>query len=112
MSALSRPAHQATTRHLGSAFPFAADNGLGRSGVYIGRDLCGGPFFFDPFDLYRRGVISNPNMVVFGQIGRGKSSLVKSYLWRQSVFGVHAWPSQCSMEAPPPTAQMSSGAVP
>ena len=30
-------------------------------------------------------------MVVFGQIGRGKSSFVKSYLWRQAVFGRRAW---------------------
>lgn len=91
MSQLRRPAHLATTRHLGAAYPFAADSGLGRSGVYIGRDLCGGPFFYDPFALYRRGLLSNPNMVVFGQLGRGKSALVKSYLWRQSAFGVHAW---------------------
>ena len=40
---------------------------------------------------YRQGVVTNPNMVVFGQIGRGKSSLVKTYLWRQAVFGRHAW---------------------
>lgn len=91
MSTLSRPAHLATTRHLGAAFPFAADSGLGRHGVYIGRDLCGGPFFYDPFALYGRGLLGNPNMIVFGQLGRGKSALVKSYLWRQSAFGVHAW---------------------
>jgi hypothetical protein len=30
-------------------------------------------------------------MVVFGQIGRGKSSFVKSFLWRQAVFGRRAW---------------------
>jgi hypothetical protein len=36
-------------------------------------------------------VVSNPNMIVFGQIGRGKSALVKTYLWRQSVFGRRAW---------------------
>ena len=30
-------------------------------------------------------------MVVIGQIGRGKSSFVKSYLWRQAVFGRSAW---------------------
>ena len=35
--------------------------------------------------------MTNPNMVVFGQIGRGKSSFVKSYLWRQAVFGRQAW---------------------
>jgi hypothetical protein len=88
---VGRPAHQATTRHLGAAFPFAADDGLGGDGLLIGRDLCGGPFLYDPFVLYRDGVISNPNMVVFGQIGRGKSALVKSYLWRQSAFGRRAW---------------------
>ena len=36
-------------------------------------------------------MVTNPNMVVFGQIGRGKSSFVKSYLWRQAVFGRRAW---------------------
>jgi hypothetical protein len=29
--------------------------------------------------------------VVVGQIGRGKSSFLKSYLWRQAVFGRSAW---------------------
>ena len=42
---------------------------------------------YDPFALYRQGVVTNPNLVVVGQIGRGKSSFVKSYLWRQAVFG-------------------------
>jgi type IV secretory pathway VirB4 component len=30
-------------------------------------------------------------MVVLGQIGRGKSSFVKSLVWRQQVFGRQAW---------------------
>jgi type IV secretory pathway VirB4 component len=30
-------------------------------------------------------------MVVLGQIGRGKSSFVKAFLWRQQVFGRQAW---------------------
>jgi type IV secretory pathway VirB4 component len=30
-------------------------------------------------------------MVVLGQIGRGKSAFVKSYLWRQAAFGKRAW---------------------
>lgn len=85
------PAHHATTRHLGAAYPFAAERDLGGAGVLVGRDLFGGAFVFDPFVLYRRGVLSNPNMIVFGQIGRGKSAFVKSYLWRQSVFGRRAW---------------------
>jgi hypothetical protein len=85
------PAHQATTRHLGAAYPFASEAGLGGRGVLIGRDLLGGAFVYDPFELYRRGLLTNPNMVVFGQIGRGKSSFVKTYLWRQAVFGRRAW---------------------
>jgi len=85
------PAHVATTRHLSAAYPLATEAGLGHEGVLIGRDLLGGSFVYDPFALYRQGVVTNPNMVVFGQIGRGKSSFVKSYLWRQAVFGRRAW---------------------
>ena len=85
------PAHVATTRHLGAAYPLVSEAGLGHHGVLIGRDLLGGSFVYDPFSLYGQGVVTNPNMVVFGQIGRGKSSFVKSYLWRQAVFGRRAW---------------------
>ena len=70
---------------------WSAEAGLGHEGVLIGRDVLGGSFVYDPFALYRNGVVTNPNMVVIGQIGRGKSSFVKSYLWRQAVFGRHAW---------------------
>ncbi len=85
------PAHQVTTRNLGAAYPFIAEAGLGQRGVVVGDDLLGGSFVFDPFELYAAGVVSNPNMVVFGQIGRGKSSFVKTFLWRQAVFGRRAW---------------------
>jgi hypothetical protein len=80
-----------TTRNLGAAYPFIAEAGLGQRGVVIGDDLLGGSFVFDPFELYAAGVVSNPNVVVFGQIGRGKSAFVKSFLWRQAVFGRRAW---------------------
>jgi type IV secretory pathway VirB4 component len=81
----------ATTRHLCAAYPLVSETGLGHQGVLIGRDVLGGSFVYDPFVLYRNGVVTNPNMVVIGQIGRGKSSFVKSYLWRQAVFGRRAW---------------------
>jgi hypothetical protein len=85
------PAHQITTRNLGAAYPFIGEAGLGQRGVVIGDDLLGGSFVFDPFELYAQGVVSNPNMVVFGQIGRGKSAFVKTFLWRQAVFGRRSW---------------------
>jgi hypothetical protein len=85
------PAHQVTTRHLGAAYPLLTEAGLGHRGVLVGRDLLGGSFVHDPFELYAAGILSNPNMIVFGQIGRGKSAFVKTYLWRQAVYGRRAW---------------------
>jgi type IV secretory pathway VirB4 component len=85
------PAHRATTAHLQALYPFVAEAGLGGRGAYVGRDLFGGSFCHDPWDLYRRGVITNPNVVVLGQIGRGKSTAVKCMLLRQQVFGRQAW---------------------
>src|SRR3984957_1219057 len=94
------PAHEATTRHLGAVYSFLCDPGIGGSagaragrgrGVLVGRDLLGTTFAYDPFELYRRGLLTNPNMVVIGQIGRGKSAFVKTYLWRLAVFGRRAW---------------------
>ena len=85
------PAHEVTTRHLGAAYPLLTEAGLGHKGVLVGRDMLGGSFVHDPFELYAAGVVSNPNMIVFGQIGRGKSAFVKTYLWRQAVFGRRAW---------------------
>jgi type IV secretory pathway VirB4 component len=84
-------AHRATTAHLQALYPFVAEGGLGARGAYIGRDLFGGAFTYDPWDLYNAGNITNPNMLVLGQIGRGKSSFVKAFVWRQQVFGRQAW---------------------
>lgn len=57
------PAHQVTTRHLGAAYPLLTEAGLGHRGVLVGRDLLGGSFVHDPFELYAAGVVSNPNMI-------------------------------------------------
>ena len=79
--------HEATTAQLGAVYPaqVGSDSPLDR--VFIGRELSGELFCHDPFELYRLGVLTNPNMVVLGQIGRGKSALVKSFLFRQAAFG-------------------------
>jgi hypothetical protein len=81
------PAHESTTAQLGAAYPFAASPPLPTSRVLIGQDLAGGPFAHDPFELYAAGAVTNPNVTVLGQIGRGKSALVKTYLLRQAAFG-------------------------
>src|SRR5919204_2915477 len=85
-----RPAHRVTTAHLQAAYPFISEGGLGSNGVYIGRDVFGGSFCYDIFSLYGKE-ITGPNMLVIGQIGYGKSSLVKTFLFREMVFGRTAW---------------------
>lgn len=81
------PAHEATTAQLGAAYPCVASRAPRATAVLVGRDLFGGLFVHDPFLLYAAGELTNPNMIVLGQIGRGKSAFVKSYLLRQAVIG-------------------------
>jgi type IV secretory pathway VirB4 component len=84
----SRGEHRATTRHLRALMPFQASRALGGRGVYLGREMSGSAFCYDPFELTEQSVLTGPAMIVLGEIGKGKSSLVKAYLHRQvGVFG-------------------------
>ena len=85
------PAHRATTAHLQAAYPFVTGTGRTANGPVLGRDLLGGAFCFDPWERYAAGELTGPNMVIVGQIGRGKSSFVKTFLWREVAFGRRAW---------------------
>lgn len=86
-----RAGHRATTAHACAAYPFVAEGGLGARGVYIGADAYGGSFCYDPWELYAGRVLSGPNMLIVGKIGSGKSSLIKTLILRQMVFGRRAW---------------------
>ena len=79
--------HEATTAQLGAVYPGVLGSNSALTRVFVGRELSGELFCHDPFELYRLGMVTNPNMVVLGQIGRGKSALVKSFLYRQAAFG-------------------------
>ena len=85
------PAHRATTASLQAAYPFLNGPGLGPRGAFVGQNCYGGVFCFDPFELYAAGAITNPNLLVVGAVGSGKSSLVKTLLWRAIAFGMTAW---------------------
>lgn len=78
-----------TTRHSPSLYPWQCATPLPVAGPLIGLDRLGdaAPFRFDPWELYAAGVITSPNMLVLGQIGTGKSALVKTYLHRQLRLG-------------------------
>jgi type IV secretory pathway VirB4 component len=89
--AAERPAHRFTTRHAQAIYPFTAADGLGGRGVFVGRDAAGGAFCFDPWVLYASGVLDDPNAIVLGKLGQGKSALVKTLLWRMALFGRRAF---------------------
>ncbi len=82
--------HQVSTAHFQAAYPAAATAGLGSRGVYIGSDLHGGSFVYDPWLLYQRGLLSIANTLVLGMPDYGKSALTKCWLYRSRVFGRRA----------------------
>jgi type IV secretory pathway VirB4 component len=84
--------HRATTRILRIAYPFLAEGGLGAEGTYIGNDVfSGGSFVYDPWVLYQARVITNPNLLLAGVIGSGKSSTAKALITRSIALGHRAY---------------------
>lgn len=84
--------HRATTRVLRVAYPFLAEGGLGADGTYIGSDVfSGGSFVYDPWVLYQSRAITNPNVLLAGVIGSGKSSTAKALITRSLALGHKAY---------------------
>jgi hypothetical protein len=82
------PPHRATSEVLAGAYPFLAEGGLGSDGTFIGQDAwSGGGFCFDPWVLYQNGTITNPNCLLAGVVGRGKSMLAKAMATRSIAIG-------------------------
>ena len=80
--------HQDTSAVLAGQYPFLAEGGLGARGVFVGADMySGGSFVYDPWQLYKDGAITAPNVIVAGIVGSGKSSLAKSLYTRSLPFG-------------------------
>jgi type IV secretory pathway VirB4 component len=77
------PRRRATTAQMAVLYPgVAPPPDPGRSAC-LGTDVLGsGPFRFDPFDAYAHDGAANPNMIVFGDPGTGKSAAVKTMVHR------------------------------
>ena len=91
---LKLPMHRATTAHSCSIFPFGVHETFGHTGAYLGQDSLGGggAFFFDAFEAATRFAesdgVTNPNMMIFGNPGMGKSALLKTMLLRSvAIYG-------------------------
>lgn len=84
---LRLPAHRASSAVLAGAYPFLA-TGPCDVGVPVGVDaFSGGLFCFDPWALYGAGELTNPNVLLAGVIGQGKSALAKSLALRAIAAG-------------------------
>ncbi|MFD9069123.1 VirB4 family type IV secretion system protein [Streptomyces lasiicapitis] len=92
-SKLRLPTHHMTTATVAGAYPFLAEGGLGADGIYIGRDVhAEASFCFDPFALYGKiEGFTNPNILLAGVIGQGKSALAKSFALRSVAFGYRVY---------------------
>jgi type IV secretory pathway VirB4 component len=90
---LRLPAVTVTTRHSPVAYPWQRCQSVPAGGVPIGiNSLAGGQLFrYDPWVCYAAGAVTSPNMFLAGQLGRGKSALVKTYLHRQLALGRQAY---------------------
>jgi type IV secretory pathway VirB4 component len=77
-----------------SIYPFSVHGTLCEHGPVIGLDMLagGGPFHWDPFEAYAQGLVTNPNVAIFGQPGQRKSTLIKTFLWRMhTIYGPRRW---------------------
>ncbi len=84
---LQLPPHRASSATLAGAYPFLLAPSCS-TGVLVGTDaLTGEPFCFDPWDLYATGVLTNPNVLLAGVIGQGKSALAKTLALRSVAAG-------------------------
>ena len=88
VSRLGQDPYEMTTQAAGAVFPFVMQQGLrDLRGVVVGMNvLAGGAFVFDPFRAYANGLVTNPNMAIFGSPGQGKSALVKTLLSRMDAL--------------------------
>ncbi|HEY9416337.1 MAG TPA: ATP-binding protein, partial [Pseudonocardia sp.] len=75
--------YQAATSEIGGLFPLLPADSLPAVGARMGYDvLSGGAFHCHPVEWVLRGIATNPNVVIFGEPGRGKSSTVVALLLR------------------------------
>lgn len=80
--------YRASTAEIGGVFPLLVADGLPPTGALLGYDsLSSGGFYCDPIGWTVSGITTNPNVIVFGKPGQGKSTTIKAFLLRMMLFG-------------------------
>ena len=87
-SRFTLPGLRVSTATAAVAYPFLAQAPLTLKGTFLGTNLgTGAPFTFSPFELYRDGLITNPNILVAGEIGSGKTNTTCALTLRSVALG-------------------------
>jgi hypothetical protein len=79
-----------TSEQVGGIWPLIAADGLAPTGALMGIDyLSGGAFYADPIGWTLTGAasVTNPNIMIFGAPGQGKSGTVKIFTLRMMAYG-------------------------
>jgi hypothetical protein len=86
------PVYRGSTAQAQGLYPWLYGGGLTPAGAYLGIDcLTGGAFTCHPLAWLADGLVSNPNILVTGVPGAGKSATIKALALRLMCFGVRAF---------------------
>ncbi|WP_067484270.1 VirB4 family type IV secretion system protein [Actinomadura hibisca] len=88
----SVPVFRGSTGQVQGLYPWLHGASMPPVGAYIGVDcLNGSAFACHPIEWLHRGLITNPNMLITGVPGAGKSATIKALITRLSAYGVKAF---------------------
>jgi type IV secretory pathway VirB4 component len=83
------PVFRGSTCQVQGLYPWLYGAGLPPAGAYIGVDcLSGGAFACHPPEWLASGLITNPNLLVTGIPGAGKSATLKALAIRLAAYGI------------------------
>ena len=86
------PTFRGSTGQVQGLYPWLYGASMPPVGAYIGVDcLSGGAFTCHPIEWLHRGFITNPNMLITGVPGAGKSATIKAIAHRLMAYGVKAF---------------------
>ena len=91
LRAAQRPGHRVTTRHAQAIYPFRRPAGSAAAASSSAATRAAGRSVTTRGCSTSTGALDDPNAIVLGKLGQGKSALVKTLLWRMLLFGRRAF---------------------
>ena len=83
------PVHRGSTAQVQGLYPWLYGGAMPPVGAYLGTDcLTGGAFSCHPVEWLFRGLVTNPNLLITGVPGAGKSATIKALMLRLMAYGV------------------------